>query len=162
MAFSFNWAGLQAPQVSLGQEADLDAVGANLGKALRGYRNREAAEEYADKIKQYRMGRNASDAGRADRISQIKQEIARLETENAQLKEAMAASVPQVNEEDYVPYGTMEAWLFDPNNTNEEEIRSVQNTIWGDNSNEVDGKWGPRSTAQLAKWKLENPAPKYW
>lgn len=49
MAFSFNWAGLNVPQIQAKdttQQAYTDA--SNLGKALRGYEVREANREYAD------------------------------------------------------------------------------------------------------------------
>lgn len=79
MAFSFNWAGLSIPTVDrIENEVDMDAVGRNLGTAMRGYQNRRAAAEYADMI----AGAPMQDD---PRIAAIEAEIHRLESRNAEL-----------------------------------------------------------------------------
>lgn len=160
MAFSFNWAGLTAPQVSLGQEADLNVVGKNLGTALRGYRNREAAEEYADKIDAYRTGRGAKDS----RVEQIKAEIARLESENKQLESLLGETPPPlqfkpsvVSEEDVKNF---ELSTFNPDDAYQKFItgkstpedielaKKIQTYLNVD----ADGKFGKNSLAAYNAW----------
>ena len=83
MAFSFNWSGLQVPQM---QRRDTSAQAiksaGEFGRAARGYVDRrdaqKAADEYANIIDR---GSNEN----AERIRQIEDEIARLEAENASL-----------------------------------------------------------------------------
>lgn len=160
MAFSFNWAGLQAPQVSLGKEADMNEVGKNLGTALRGYRNRVAAEEYADKIDAYRNGRGAKDP----RVEQIKAEIARLENENKQL-ESLLVETPTpyhfkpsvVTEEDvknfelstFNPDDAYQKFITGKNTPEDIELaKKIQTYLNVD----ADGKFGKNSLAAYNTW----------
>lgn len=80
MAFSFNWAGLSIPEMNpIKDEVDMNKVGENLGKALRGHKIREGWEEYADMI------RGAQ--GTSDEIAAIEAEIAQLQRRNAELQD---------------------------------------------------------------------------
>lgn len=154
MAFSFNWAGLTAPQVSMGKEVDLNEIGKNIGTGLRGYRNREAAEEFAKKIDEYRKGRGA----KLQRAKEIRARIAQLEEENKQLAaliaqneggEAVEQSSPELPPMDPKSYELM---MFDPTTASLEDTKKIQGYLWGDNSAEVDGKWGPKSQAKWDEW----------
>lgn len=160
MAFSFNWAGLQAPQVSLGKEADMNEVGKNLGTALRGYRNRVAAEEYADKIDAYRNGRGAKDS----RVAEIKAEIARLENENEQLESLLVETPHQyqfkpsvVTPEDvknfdlstFNPDDAYQKFITGKNTPEDIELaKKIQTYLNVD----ADGKFGKNSLAAYNAW----------
>lgn len=84
MAFSFNWAGLVAPSVSYGSQTDTAAIGANAGKALRGYRDREkqeeAAQEYSSILSSY-----GTPTEQAPDFTAIQDEIRRLKARNAEI-----------------------------------------------------------------------------
>lgn len=93
MAFSFNWAGLQAPKVDIPQMHDLNTAGKAFGLAARGYKDRVAAEDYADMIDAYNTGRRERTSARA---AEIRSEIARLEEQNRQLMQMMAPQQVEV------------------------------------------------------------------
>jgi hypothetical protein len=153
MAFSFNWAGLTAPQVSMGKEVDLNEIGKNLGSGLRGYRNREASEEFAKKIDEYRNIRG----GNLQRANEIRARIAELEEENKQLATLVtpnevgepveqSPNLPPMDPKDY------ELLMFDPTTASKEDTKKVQGYLWGDNTSEIDGNWGPKSQAKWDEW----------
>lgn len=78
MGFTFNWAGVNVPQIQGGsrnyqQTIRSDAQAA--GNMVRGYEQRKAAQEYADIL-----------GGNANEVASIKAEIARLEQRNAELE----------------------------------------------------------------------------
>ena len=82
MAFSFNWAGLNVPQIQVkdrGEEAREDA--ANIGKALRGYEKREADREYADILNGY----EGPSTDRGPEYRALHQELASLKARNAEI-----------------------------------------------------------------------------
>lgn len=83
MGFSFNWAGVNVPQIQGGsrnyqQTIRSDAQAA--GNMVRGYEQRKAAQEYADIL-----------GGNANEVASIKAEIARLEQRNAELEAQVRA-----------------------------------------------------------------------
>lgn len=95
MAFSFNWAGIDIPQLQVKdrwEEAREDA--ANIGKALRGYEKREADMEYAGLLER----RNSE----MDRMDGISARIASLQKRNEEIR-ALLASMEQnsVNPDEY-------------------------------------------------------------
>lgn len=111
MAFSFNWAGLTAPRVDpIKDEVDMNRVGENLGKGLRGYRTREGWKEYADMI------RGAQ--GAPSEIADIEAEIARLQDRNAELQALMdrdqAIANAQAGMAGYNPAGQVAAAQMQP------------------------------------------------
>lgn len=84
MAFSFNWAGIDIPQLQVKdrwEEAREDA--ATIGKALRGYEKREADKEYAGLLE-----RRNSELERMDGISA---RIAALQKRNGEIREILAS-----------------------------------------------------------------------
>ena len=84
MAFSFNWAGINIPQIQVKdrwEEAREDA--ANIGKALRGYEKREADREYAGLLER----RNSE----LDRMDGISARIASLQKRNGEIREILAS-----------------------------------------------------------------------
>ena len=95
MAFSFNWAGIDIPQLQVKdrwEEAREDA--ATLGKALRGYEKREADREYAGLIE-----RRNSELERMDGISA---RIASLQKRNGEIREILASMEQNsVNPDEY-------------------------------------------------------------
>lgn len=93
MAFQFNWAGLQAPAVTIPQQPNMSEAGKALGIAARGYKDRVAAEDYADMIDAYNTGRRERTSARA---AEIRAEIARLEEQNRQLMQMMAPQQPSL------------------------------------------------------------------
>lgn len=77
MGFSFNWAGVNVPQIQIKdttQQAYLDA--ANLGSAVRGFQRMQANREYGDLIKNYREGNNS------EKVIALKEELNRLKERN--------------------------------------------------------------------------------
>ena len=95
MAFSFNWAGLNVPQIQVKdrwEEAREDA--ATIGKALRGYEKREADREYADILER----RNSE----LDRMDGISARIASLQKRNGEIREILASMEQNpVNPDEY-------------------------------------------------------------
>ena len=95
MAFSFNWAGTNLPQIQVKdrwEEAREDA--ATLGKALRGYEKREADREYAGLLE-----RRNSELERMDGISA---RIASLQKRNGEIREILASMEQNsVNPDEY-------------------------------------------------------------
>lgn len=83
MAFSFNWAGVNVPQIQpkdTMEQARLDA--ANIGSAIRGYEVRKANREYADIIN----GRNDALA----KMDEISNKIAQLQRRNDEIRSHLA------------------------------------------------------------------------
>lgn len=76
MAFTFNWAGVSGIKDMTPKDRDqqIRTDAAAYGAALKGYERYQADKEYAQMLE----GRNAS----AKRVSEIQQEIARLEQRN--------------------------------------------------------------------------------
>ena len=161
MAFSFNWAGLTAPRVDpIRDEVDVNAMGAALGKGLRGYRNRQAADEYADKIDLYRREQEGLNSGDSNAVRELQEELARLKEENeyidgmlstagqggAQVERTLITGDPEAYDEEYArQFGIFEN--FDPEKYKTytpEDIRAVQQFI-GVPEADIDGKWGPQS-----------------
>lgn len=95
MAFSFNWAGIDIPQLQVKdrwEEAREDA--ATLGKALRGYEKREADREYAGLLER----RNSE----LDRMDGISARIASLQKRNGEIREILASMEQNsVNPDEY-------------------------------------------------------------
>jgi thiaminase len=80
MAFSFNWAGVNIPQIQIKdttQQAYTDA--ANLGSAVRGYQRMQANREYGDLIKNYREGNYS------EKVIALKEELNRLKERNKEI-----------------------------------------------------------------------------
>ena len=160
MAFSFNWQGLNVPEVNYFDAVRDPNVGANLGKAARGYENRKAAKEYADKIRDYRMGRSASQNTDASRIEAIKNEIAALKEQNAMMDAQLQGSSAELSPADATAqiadsirtnnnvssaqlYDELLASKFDPAGATVDEIKAMQTKI----GTTPDGIWGPKSKA---------------
>lgn len=79
MSFSFNWNGLSVPQISGGDDYERSLQTArNMGATTRGIVKYNADQEYADIL-------NAGNTNAA-RISELKQELARLEQRNVELR----------------------------------------------------------------------------
>lgn len=81
MAFTFNWAGMNVPQIQGGsrnyqQTIRSDAQAA--GNLVRGYEQRKAAQEYADILNGFK-GADMSE------VTAIEQEIASLKQRNAEI-----------------------------------------------------------------------------
>lgn len=172
MAFSFNWAGLNVPTVNYFDAVKDPNVGANLGLAARGFEKRQAAKEYADKIREYRMGRSAAQNTAKSRIDEIRAEIAQLKQENAMIESQMQSAQP--SQETQLPgndpsgstaisdlTNTLDALSFDPNTASKEDIINMQNMLvnhgynlgtYGPNRNGVDGSWGRKSKNALAQY----------
>lgn len=152
MSFSFNWAGLNVPNVTYTKAIDDADFGKNLGLAARGIENRMAAKKYADKIDEYRMGQNAQSGTNRSRIAEIKAEIARLKQENAEIDATLSQSqvLPQPepvpvyapNEQELTD-DELSALLFDPDTATRDEIRAMQGRV----GTKADGYWGNKSQA---------------
>lgn len=160
MAFSFNWAGLSVPQVNVTQPAITSEDFRAMGTAARGYKNRQAASEFADKIDNYRRGIFADKQANQKRIAEIEAEIARLEQENAQLSAVSQQPNPGQNiqgittdpsvrnaENGWVTPDEYDAILFDPNKANEEQIKLMQQAL----GVTADGDWGGESQSAYDK-----------
>lgn len=83
MAFSFNWAGVNVPQIQpkdTTENAMRDAD--NIGRALRGYEVRQANKEYADIIN----GRNDA----LTKMDEISNKIAQLQRRNEEIRSQLA------------------------------------------------------------------------
>lgn len=159
MAFSFNWQGLNVPEVNYFDAVRDPNVGANLGKAARGYENRKAAKEYADKIRDYRMGRSASQNTDASRIEAIKNEIAALKEQNAKMAAQLQGSSAELSPADATAQladsirdnnnvssaqlydELMAAAKFDNEVATVDEIKAMQTKI----GTTPDGIWGQKS-----------------
>lgn len=169
MAFSFNWAGLVAPQVNpIKDEVDLNAMGQALGKGLRGYRMRTAAAEYADAIDRYRKGAQGDNMADAQRVKEIQTEIQKLRNENAQIDSMLGQAGSQQVEVASVTrgpeataaaeeYARQEAAYegFDPKNPkayDKDTIKAVQSFI-GVPEADVDGIWGTQSQEYWDKFR---------
>ena len=166
MAFSFNWAGLVAPQVNpIKDEVDLNAMGQALGKGLRGYRMRTAANEYADAIDRYRKGAQGDNVASAQRIKEIEAEIQNLRNENAQIDSMLAPKQVEIESVTRGPeaaaaaeeYARQEAAYenFDPNNPkayDKDTIKAVQSFI-GVPEADIDGLWGTQSQEYWDKFR---------
>ena len=145
MAFSFNWAGLQVPQAKFTKAIEDEEFGKNLGLAARGYENRQAAKEYARKIDQFRKGRAAESSDKASRIAAIKAEIAKLESENAEIEQKLNVQ-PTQQESEPAWSPTEEEWNalnFNPETASKEDIMAMQKLVGA----QADGLWGPNSNA---------------
>lgn len=151
MAFSFNWAGLNVPTVDYFDAVKDKEFGANLGKAARGYEDRSAAKDYAEKIRTYRMGQNAAKNTDAARIAEIKQQIAELKQQNAAIEAQTQPVQEQYNPaEEIISHPSSEqladelfAVNFDPSNASRDDILEMQRRV----GTKADGIWGPKSRA---------------
>lgn len=153
MAFSFNWSGLTIPTINpIKPEVDMNQVGKDLGRGVRGWQDRKASDEYADLIDEYMANEEDADAADDQEIAEIEAEIERLEMENAQLQQVVDAKVPdeqsavaaaaqggpQANEMIYNWAST-----FDPKTASVDQIKQMQSLV----GTTPDGKWGPKSSA---------------
>lgn len=151
MAFSFNWAGLNVPTIDYFDAVKDKEFGANLGKAARGYEDRSAAKDYAEKIRTYRMGQNAAKNTDAARIAEIKQQIAELKQQNAAIEAQTQPVQVQPNPaEEIITHPSSEqlaeemfAVNFDPSNASMDDILEMQRRV----GTTADGVWGPKSRA---------------
>lgn len=151
MAFSFNWAGVTAPQVPAYKDPVAPEDFAALGKALRGYQNREAAKDYAKLIEKFRTDREASGTANANRIAEIKSEISRLKQENAMLEGSINGEAQKAADRysGMVPLSEafkpdeLEAMVFDPATASPEDIKKMQQYV----GVKADGDWGQQSQA---------------
>lgn len=103
MAFSFNWAGMNIPQmqpIDTMQQAREDAT--SIGKALRGYEVREANSEYADIIN----GRNDA----LTKMGEIRNRIAQLQKRNEEIRSQLAG----MQQTQVQPYGANQVQTFVP------------------------------------------------
>lgn len=143
MAFSFNWAGLSVPQVNVTQPAVTNEDFRAMGTAARGYKNRQAASEFANKIDNYRRGIFADKQANQKRIAEIEAEIARLEQENAQLSAvSQVTQAESEHESAWMPTDEeYNAIMFDPETATAEQIKAMQIAIGAT----PDGQWGPNS-----------------
>lgn len=151
MAFSFNWAGLNVPTVDYFDAVKDKEFGANLGKAARGYEDRSAAKDYAEKIRTYRMGQNAAKNTDAARIAEIKQQIAELKQQNAAIDaQTQPVQVQSESAKKIITHPSTEqiaeemfAVNFDPSNASRDDILEMQRRV----GTKADGIWGPKSRA---------------
>lgn len=80
MGFSFNWAGVNIPQIQVKDTMDqarMDA--ANLGSALRGYQRMKANKEYGELLKKYR------ERGSSERVAALNEELRQLKARNMEI-----------------------------------------------------------------------------
>lgn len=151
MSFSFNWAGLNMPSVSFNKAVDDQDFGKNLGLAARGFDNRQAAKDYADKIDTFRMSQNAKAMSDKTRVENIKAEIARLVKENEAIDAQLAQAVPTQPQNPYAvpqedPEYTeeeLQAVSFNPDTATRDQIKAMQRIV----GTTPDGAWGPKSRA---------------
>jgi hypothetical protein len=86
MSFTFNWAGFTVPNAaprdpSERMSSDLNAVGANVGAAARGYEKMQADREYSALLGDFR--------DRGPRLLQLRQELAKLRARNAEIAQQL-------------------------------------------------------------------------
>lgn len=74
MSFSFNWAGVNIPTISVAKGTAAEDA-AMLGGAVRGYQKREADKEYSEMLKGYQ-----------NNDAEIVAEIQRLEARNNEIR----------------------------------------------------------------------------
>lgn len=80
MGFSFNWAGVNVPQIQVKDNwANARVDAANLGAAVRGYERMQANKEYGDLIKNYREGNYS------EKVIALKEELNRLKERNREI-----------------------------------------------------------------------------
>lgn len=80
MGFSFNWAGVNIPQIQVKdttENAMRDA--ANLGAAVRGYQRMQANKEYGELLKKYR------ERGSSERVAALNNELRQLKARNMEI-----------------------------------------------------------------------------
>ena len=80
MGFSFNWAGVNVPQIQpkdTMDQARMDA--ANLGSALRGYQRMQANKQYGELVKKYR------ERGSSERVAALNEELRQLKARNMEI-----------------------------------------------------------------------------
>lgn len=83
MGFSFNWAGVNIPQIQVkDQWAQSREDAMNLGKAVRGFEVRQANREYADIIE----GRNKA----LTKMDEISNRIAQLQQRNEEIRSQLS------------------------------------------------------------------------
>lgn len=88
MGFSFNWAGLNVPQIKTYDSlANVRNDMQNIASGVRGYERKEANNQYADMIRDYSQTRDSSLA----EIDSIKAEISRLQARNEQIQAELRA-----------------------------------------------------------------------
>ena len=80
MGFSFNWAGVNIPQIQV-KDTTENAVrdAANLGAAVRGYQRMQANKEYGELLKKYR------ERGSDQRVAALQDELRSLKARNMQI-----------------------------------------------------------------------------
>lgn len=80
MGFSFNWAGVNIPQIQVKDTMDqarMDA--ANLGTAVRGYQRMKANKEYGELLKKYR------ERGSSEKVAALNEELRQLKARNMEI-----------------------------------------------------------------------------
>ena len=80
MGFSFNWAGVNIPQIQV-KDTTENAVrdAANLGAAVRGYQRMQANKEYGELLKKYR------ERGSDQRVAALQDELRSLKARTMQI-----------------------------------------------------------------------------
>lgn len=155
MSFSFNWAGLNMPSVSFNKAVDDQDFGKNLGLAARGYDNRQAAEDYADKIDTFRMSQNAKAMSDKTSLAALQSELKQLKMSNAEIDEKI--KVAQAKKDGQYAQPTvqtdaqansltddeLQALMFNPETATRDEIKLMQGMV----GTKADGAWGPKSKA---------------
>lgn len=84
MSFTFNWAGVQLPQIEKQNNVKQSIVdAANWGGAARGYLVDRADKEYQDILKNYSEGAERS----SNKLEALKAELARLKARNEEIRQ---------------------------------------------------------------------------
>ena len=80
MGFSFNWAGVNIPQIQVKDTMDQSIKdAANLGTAVRGYQRMQANKEYGELLKKYR------ERGSDQRVAALNNELRQLKARNMEI-----------------------------------------------------------------------------
>ena len=167
MGFSFNWAGVNIPQIQVKdttENAMRDAK--NLGSALRGYEVKQANKEYANLISSRNEALTKMDeisnriAQLQRRNEEIKAELAGMQQQAVQPNEPAPAfvSTPEQPTPTSYPFSNqfpsddeLLARKFlaeggDSSKFTRDDIKKIQSFV-GVPENNVDGIWGPQSVS---------------
>ena len=112
MAFTFNWAGVSGIQPITPKDRDqqMRSDAAAYGAALKGYERYQADQEYAKLLE----GRNSS----VKRVSEIQQEIARLEQRNSFIDQQLAQIAGTAVQPNIVPESGGIGWDINASKAN--------------------------------------------
>lgn len=84
MSFTFNWAGVQVPQIETQNNMKQSIADAgNFGRAARGFVVDQADKEYQDILKNYSEGAERS----SNKLEALKAELARLKARNEEIRQ---------------------------------------------------------------------------